>query len=108
MNKWMMIAACAASLSVAAAERKSEEVLVRGPYVQLATPNAITVVWRTRGSVEPGVWFGEDPARLERLAAPGTIAVRRGAASGEVAMAGLVISAPRDVTRAAGDSDGAT
>ena len=95
MNKWMMIAACAASLSVAAAERTSEEMLVRGPYVQLATPNAITVVWRTRGSVEPRVWFGEDPARLERLADPGAIVARQGA--------GFFTDA-RDLTRLQGAS----
>jgi len=79
MNRWILIAALAACLAASAAENRLEEVLARGPYVQLATTHSIAVVWRTRGSIEPCVWFGENSARLDRLAGPGMTVARRGA-----------------------------
>jgi hypothetical protein len=40
--------------------------VVRGPYVQLATPRSIFVVWRTHGPINPVVRFGVAPERFDR------------------------------------------
>lgn len=40
----------------------------RAPYVQMATPNSITVVWRTEGPVVPVVRFGKSPNQLDQQA----------------------------------------
>ena len=38
----------------------------RAPYLQLATPNSIVVVWRTDGEVTPVVRYGKSPDRLDQ------------------------------------------
>ena len=38
--------------------------LRRAPYLQLATPNSVYVVWRTEGPSEPVVRYGPTPTKL--------------------------------------------
>src|SRR5436190_15863034 len=42
--------------------------LVRGPYVQVATPNSIIVRWRTNELDVSFVRFGTSPGKLEQMA----------------------------------------
>jgi acid phosphatase type 7 len=52
--------------------------IVRGPYLQLATPNSIFVVWRTETNIQPNVRFGLAPGRLDRVVKGNEIIVRYG------------------------------
>lgn len=45
------------------------DVIERGPYLQRGTPHEVTVRWRTRAFTESRVWFGTDPANLDRTVA---------------------------------------
>ncbi|NOY43083.1 MAG: metallophosphoesterase family protein [Planctomycetes bacterium] len=40
--------------------------LYRGPYLQLATPQSMVVVWRTFGKTNPSVRIGNSPEALDR------------------------------------------
>ena len=53
--------ACLALTNVLPAQR-----IVRGPYLQLGTPDSVVVRWRTDVPTESAVRIGSDPARLER------------------------------------------
>jgi hypothetical protein len=44
--------------------------IVRGPYLQLGTPDSVVVRWRTDVTTESGVRVGADPARLDRAIQP--------------------------------------
>jgi hypothetical protein len=48
----------------------------RAPYVQLATPNSIVVVWRTDGEMEPVVRFGGTPDLLNQTVPASSIVTR--------------------------------
>jgi hypothetical protein len=48
----------------------------RAPYLQLATPNSIVVVWRTVGPLRPVVRYGVDLDNLDRQAAETMIVTR--------------------------------
>lgn len=48
----------------------------RGPYVQLATPSSIVVVWRTEGPTTPVVRFGTSPDQLDRSTTADDVAIR--------------------------------
>lgn len=56
------------SLSVALSARAVNPTngFSRAPYVQMATPSSITVVWRTEGPVVPVVRFGKSPDQLDQ------------------------------------------
>lgn len=54
----------------------AEARLSRGPYVQLATPESIVVVWRTLGNSEPVVRYGAEPGTLDKVVPPEAIVVR--------------------------------
>src|SRR6185503_4796858 len=41
------------------------ENFARAPYIQLATPTSIVLVWRTEGPINPVVQFGRLPGRLD-------------------------------------------
>ena len=41
--------------------------LSRAPYLQLSTPESMTVVWRTAGAIRPVVRFGLTPDRLDQF-----------------------------------------
>jgi acid phosphatase type 7 len=38
----------------------------RAPYIQLATPSSMVVVWRVAGEIAPVLHFGQSPERLDR------------------------------------------
>ena len=48
----------------------------RAPYVQLATPNSIYVVWRTEGPVDPVVRFGKSPDHLDQRGSGAAVVTR--------------------------------
>ena len=50
--------------------------VARGPYLQLATPNSIFVVWRAETNNQPSVRFGSSPARLDHAVKSNDIIVR--------------------------------
>ena len=52
--------------------------IVRGPYLQLATPNMIYVVWRTHEVTTPVIRFGSNPLNLDRQVKNADIIVRYG------------------------------
>ena len=57
---------CILSAHAAAAQAESAEgVLYRGPYLQMATPHSIVVVWRTEGPIKAEVRFGRSMESLE-------------------------------------------
>ncbi len=48
----------------------------RAPYLQLATPNSIVIVWRTDGPMEPVVRFGKTAGELDRQVPPDAVVTR--------------------------------
>ncbi len=38
--------------------------IIRGPYLQVATPNSITIRWRTDLSTDTKLWYGDSPSNL--------------------------------------------
>lgn len=50
--------------------------LTRGPYLQLATPESMVVVWRTDGASEPIVRFGASPDHLDRQVSGDAVVLR--------------------------------
>ena len=50
--------------------------LTRGPYLQMATPDSITIVWRTEGPSKPVVRFGDAPDKLSNAIDPVNIVTR--------------------------------
>ena len=42
------------------------EIFSRAPYLQLATPESIFIVWRTSEKIDPVVKFGSSPESLDR------------------------------------------
>jgi len=58
------------------AARSKEPSLQRGPYLQLATPDSMVIVWRTDGSTEPSVKIGESPDLLDRTIGMSAITMR--------------------------------
>jgi hypothetical protein len=50
--------------------------LTRGPYLQLATPESMVIVWRTQGPTQPSVRVGETPEALERQIGADAITLR--------------------------------
>ena len=50
--------------------------LTRGPYLQLATPESMVVVWRTNGPTDPMVRIGPSPDSLDRDIGKGAVTLR--------------------------------
>src|SRR5688500_10038269 len=51
--------------------------LSRMPYLQLATPNSMVVVWRTLGKcAAPSVRYGKDAAKLDQTLSTNAINIR--------------------------------
>src|SRR5207244_20653 len=64
--------------SAFAASTNHHPFVIRGPYVQLATPNSIYVVWRTETNLAPSVHYGTTPVNLDRQVAGKDIIIRYG------------------------------
>lgn len=50
--------------------------VVRGPYLQMATPDSIVIVWRTEGPSNPVVRYGAAPDALDKTAPTDTLTTR--------------------------------
>jgi len=70
-----LVCLCGASLHQAQ-ETAYMPALVRGPYLQMATAESMTIVWRTLGEIQPVVRYGEHPDQLNRQARSADILVR--------------------------------
>lgn len=103
--KPLRIAAAAGSLAVcslaalshftvAIADPNQDQVFTRAPYVQLATPHSIHVVWRTNKPIDAVVRFGEAPDRLDRAVSGEAIVERRPAKESEIESGPPLHSAP--------------
>ncbi|NIB42359.1 hypothetical protein HBA55_22320 [Pseudomaricurvus alkylphenolicus] len=59
-HKRLLVSAALASMFLFSSPVSSEEsaAVIRGPYLQLATPDAITVVWRSDKPIDPVVRYG--------------------------------------------------
>src|SRR5437867_9500209 len=65
--------------------------ILRGPYLQFATPNSIYVVWRSDQQIIPVVRFGPDLDILDRQACGDAITTRYGTTNKHVSLpAGVV------------------
>jgi hypothetical protein len=78
MKKCLVTVVLAWSLAGPAAELSSTGLLLRGPYIQLATPTSVCVVWRTREAIRPTVRFGPSPAQLDRQVRATDLRTRKG------------------------------
>ena len=58
----------AATVLFCAGAIQAEEAILRGPYLQMVSPNAITVRWRTALESRGRVWFGLSPHALTSFA----------------------------------------
>lgn len=76
------------------ADAAEDSVLVRGPYLQLATPTSIVIVWRTLGETEPTVRYGLGPSRLDHACKPDAITIRHSTAKAKRPAIGSLHSAP--------------
>lgn len=68
--------------------------LTRGPYLQLGSPDSMSIVWRTMGKSQPVVQFGLDFATLDRTVPSASIVVRDTPKNGEPAGPLSLHSAP--------------
>lgn len=73
--------ACYTVLCFAIAEANAE--LKRAPYLQLATPSSVYVVWRTEGPSAPILRYGPSPANLDLEVARDEIILRVSADTAE-------------------------
>lgn len=46
--------------------------VIRGPYIQMSTPNSTTIVWRTNGLSDSVVRYGPSPSNLNQTVSNGT------------------------------------
>ena len=67
--------------------RGYDEHFARQPYVQLATPTSMTVVWRNEGPITPVVHFGRSPTSLDRAVGATSMVVRIAFTTNKVTLA---------------------
>jgi hypothetical protein len=70
--------------------------IARGPYLQLATPTSVTVVWRTIGRTDPVVRFGTSADRLDQASVPANVVVRRSPDQPSTVVGPMLHSAPKN------------
>ena len=70
------VALCLSWAGVLSAESSSDARLSRPAYVQMATSESITIVWRTVGTCRPVIRYGTQPDRLDQSAAPQDVVTR--------------------------------
>ena len=63
------------------------EPFAREPYVQLATPTSMVIVWRTEGPITPVVRFGLKVNNLDRALGATSMVVRLALTTNKVALA---------------------
>lgn len=63
-------------LHLAVTPSSGESQLSRSPYLQLATEESITILWRTVGASQPGLRFGAAPDQLSNVLPPAQILIR--------------------------------
>jgi hypothetical protein len=76
---WILFCALALIGSVRALDCRADNTqanLSRGPYLQLATPESIVIVWRTDGPSDPSVRIGASADQLDRVIDPDAITLR--------------------------------
>src|ERR1043165_9060129 len=65
--------------------------ILRGPYLQFATPYSMYVVWRTGERMDPEVRFGKESEKLDLHSSPDAITTRYGTTNKHVSLpAGVV------------------
>ena len=86
---------------VVGAEAGDSGGFTRGPYLQCATAQGVTVVWRTRGEVgRPVLRYGSGVDKLEREVSGGAVVVSRAEADGGgKGGIGLLAGAPAGTTQ---------
>ena len=74
--------------------------LTRGPYLQCATPQGITVVWRTRSTTQPELRYGAAPDKLDRrVPAKSVLRLRTPVDGGGQNGIGILAGAPPGTTQ---------
>lgn len=58
------------------ADDQKNPLLTRGPYLQMATPSSVSVLWRTSSPSHPGIRYGTEPRTLTRTLSPHAIVQR--------------------------------
>ncbi|MFM1768659.1 MAG: Alkaline phosphatase precursor [Verrucomicrobiota bacterium] len=66
----------------------------RTPYVQLATPSSMVIVWRTHGPIDPVVRIGRQPRLLDRSITATTIVTRVALTTNRTELARLAVEQP--------------
>ncbi len=77
-----------------AAQAAPTDVFARAPYLQMATPDSISVVWRTKAPITPVVRYGAAPDGLEGTVSGAAIVTRVAAPEGAAADLPRLHSAP--------------
>jgi hypothetical protein len=60
---------------VMAQETKLQGALIRGPYVQMAQADSMTIVWRTSAKIQPVVKYGAVPDKLDQTVPAASISL---------------------------------
>jgi len=76
---WLGLAACVIGIGVLPSASAGDDLskFTRQPYLQLATPHSIRIVWRTESAMTPVVRFGEKADKLDQSVAGESVIVRR-------------------------------
>src|SRR6267378_2494362 len=82
----VFVLSCLAQISQAYEHATHTNGILRGPYLQFATPNSIYVVWRTHGQITPVVRWGTDADRLDHEIAGPAIITRYGTTNKHVSL----------------------
>lgn len=82
---------CAVQTGLAYERSSHTNGILRGPYLQFATPSSIYVVWRADKKITPVVRFGNDLGHLDREASGDAVTTRYGTTNKHVSLpAGIV------------------
>jgi hypothetical protein len=66
----------------------------RAPYLQMATPTSIVIVWRTSAEGQPGVRFGRSPLQLNQQVEGSRIVTRVALTTNKAELRKLEIDKP--------------
>ena len=71
-----LVASAAACSTASVFAQSSLPKLTRGPYLQLATPSSVSILWRTQGETQPIVRFGLTTSELTQTIDTSAIQLR--------------------------------